>query len=116
MSDEYKSPSIELKRDEPNYPVIEVEAENTRLKDEMITLLKKRVDDLEREVNYLRGIITYHTEEKDPGSHAIAPPIINLKPRLRTMSEVARKLEARSLNAAVGKVSAEEINEEPKTA
>ncbi len=104
-------------REEPNYPVIEVGAENTRLKDEMIELLKKRVNDLEREVGYLQGIINYNKEERDVGSHAIAPPFVIIpKPRLRTMSEVVKKLEQRSLNAAIGKVSAEEVNEENKTA
>ena len=100
---------------EPNYPVIELQAENLRLKDELIETLKKRIDDLEREVKYLQGIISYHNDEKDVGSHAIAPPVLNLKPRLRTMSEVARKLEVRSLHASMGKLSAEDINEKTET-
>lgn len=103
--------------DEPIYPVIELQAENTKLKDDLIELLKKQVADLEKEVGYLRSAIAhkFDEDERDQGSHMIAPPIIINKPRVRTMSEVGRMLEARSINAANGKLSAEDINEQAKT-
>lgn len=99
--------------EEPNYPVIELQADNLKLRDELIETLKKRVDDLEREIGYLRGALAhkFDEDERDVGSHMIVPPTLNLKPRLRTMSEVARALENRSLNAATGKLSAEDVNE-----
>ncbi len=99
---------------EPNYPVIELEAENVRLKDELIDTLKKRVDDLTREVQYLRDLINWKKDETDQGSHMIAPPVINVKPRYRTVSEVAKALEARSLNAANARLSAEDIEKNAK--
>jgi hypothetical protein len=96
---------------EPNYPVIELQTENLRLKDELIGVLKRRVDDLERELEYLRNILRGEPEEADVGSNMIAPSF-PLKSRFRTMSEVAKALEARSLNASKGKLSAEDISNE----
>lgn len=102
--------------DEPIYPVIELQAENLKLKDELIETLKSRVIDLERENSYLRELVRYNKDEQDVGSHMIGPPTPpNNKPRIRTMSEVARILEAKSINAVTGKLSAEDINEDKTT-
>lgn len=103
--------------EEPNYPVIELQAENLRLKDELIDALKKRLDDLEREVQYLHNIINWRNGERDVGSNMIGPvgpPLPSLKPKIRTVSEIAKILETRSLNAISMAKSAEDINEKPK--
>lgn len=99
----------------PDYTVLELQAENEKLKMELIDALKVRIQDLEREVEYLKGLITWKQDEKDVGSHAIAPPFrFELKPRLRTMTEVAHLLEKRSINAAEAKLSAEDLPNDKK--
>lgn len=100
---------------EPNYPVIELQAENENLKDKLILSLEANIKHLEEEVTYLKGLISPVYQEKDVGSGAIAPP--NFKPRMviRTLSEAGALLERRSLNSSQFPVSAEDLkNEEIK--
>lgn len=81
--------------DEPNYKVIELEAENDKLKDEIIKMLKEKINGLEKELaEYVEIGVRTHIEERDPGSH-----MIDNSPRhvYRTMSEVATALEHQSL-------------------
>lgn len=86
---------------DPNYPIMELEAKLEESKDEVIKLQKVVIEKLQEEVNYLKGLLNWHKDEKDPGSHMIAPPVITgLKPRVRTTSEVSVLLERRSANAA----------------
>lgn len=96
---------------DPNYPVIELEAENSKLKDDLIETQKKHIVELENKVNYLESLILrkYNEEERDAGSHMIAPPVLANRPHIRTVSELASRLEMRSRNASEGKKSAEEI-------
>lgn len=91
---------------EPNYKVIELEAENERLKDELIILLKEKIEELQKQVIYLESLI--RPVERDAGSNMIAPPNFKQKPMVKTTSELATILERRSIKA--GQV-AEEVNE-----
>lgn len=104
----FRFPIIYKKDDGPNYKVIELQAENEKLKDELIESLREQVLDLRMQLErytarvYTKGQIV--DEEKDVGSHMI---VSSARPRVRTMSEVATLLEKRSLNAV-------SLKEEPK--
>lgn len=101
---------------EPNYKVIELQAENENLKDKLIASLEEHVKRLTEEVTYLKQLIAPRMfEERDVGSGAIAPP--NFKPRsvIRTLSEAGALLERKSLSLSQFPVSAEDLkNEEIK--
>ncbi len=99
---------------EPNYKIMELQNENEHLKDDLIKQQKDYIHKLESEISYLRELVIGKDNERDAGSHMIAPP--NFKPRqhIRTTSEVATLLEQRSLNAALATKSVEDINEENK--
>ncbi len=104
-----------IPKSEPNYPVLELQAENEKLRSDLIDAYKKRIFDLEAKVEYLEGLFLRKDDEKDVGSNMINPPLKNmelLKPRFRTMSEVARKLEERTRNIAEAKISAEDLKHE----
>ncbi len=79
---------------EPNYKVIELQAENDHLKDDIIRLLKEKIVELERELSkYKVENIIYEKEpEIDVSSHMIDP-----RPVLRTMSEISKILEQKSI-------------------
>jgi uncharacterized protein YehS (DUF1456 family) len=78
----------------PNYRVIELEAENNKLKDELIIVLRLKVDELERKLEVYNTPI--HEPEINPSSNMVAP---SHRPRIRTVSELSTVLENRSLNA-----------------
>ncbi len=96
--------------DDPNYPVIELEAKLEESKDTVIKLQRVIIQNLEKEVAYLRGLIKVEsgTNETDVGSNMIAPSDPP-KPRVRTTSEVSVMLERRSYNSANAVKSAEEV-------
>lgn len=82
---------------DPEYKVIELEAEKDNLKDEIILLQKKHIDDLEARLSkYESGVVHFEIrgEEKDVSSN-----MIDQRPVIRTTSEIARLLEQESLNA-----------------
>jgi predicted RNase H-like nuclease (RuvC/YqgF family) len=98
---------------DPNYKVIELQAENENLKDEIIKHLKMRVENLESELAYLKRIISANQpQERDVGSNAIAPPSFKVLPHIRTTSEINAMLERRSLSLKNLVVSAEDISDE----
>lgn len=97
-----------MSESDPNYRVIELEAENEHLKDDLIASLKERIKYLEIEVSTYARILQGKEVEINSGSNMIAP--IKQKPIIRTMSEVSHLLEARSLNAKNLPVSAEDLN------
>lgn len=91
----------------PNYPVIELEAKTELLKDKLILMLEEKVKRLEEELNVYKAqglVIKAPVEFELP-----VEGLITTRPRLRTMSEVGRELEKRSLNAI-------SLKEEPKNA
>ena len=97
------------KKLEPNYRVIELEAENNHLKDELIEELKDKIRVMKAQMEmFTNDLLLGKSVEEDYG------PISNLqvkaRPRLLTMSEVARTLE---LNSLKRKGKADEI-EKPK--
>lgn len=97
--------------EEPNYKVIELEAKNESLKDELIQALKSQVEDLKKEVQYWKEY-KFEEPEKDAGSHMIAPKNFRPKPIIKTVSELSTLLERKSLKLVDLPVSAEEIKDE----
>lgn len=99
---------------EPNYPIIELQAENENLKDKLIASLEDNVKNLQGEVAYLKSLLApdRFKDERHVGDNLVAPP--NFKPRtvIRTLSEAGALLERRSLNASQFPVSAEDLNNE----
>ncbi len=98
--------------EEINYKVIEVEAENIHVKDELIETQKKLIEFLEGKVKYLEGLLTEKYSETDAGSNMIAPPNFQVRPRMRTMTEVSSFLEERSRKIMDAPKSAEEVQNE----
>lgn len=106
----FKFPFIK-QDDVKSYKIMELEAKESKLKDELIEELRARIHDLEVLVDYLKigtpttGEIvypqtSYHQEVKT-------------KPRVRTMSEVSLILEERSrrkIGEGKGAKSAEDIS------
>lgn len=98
---------------EPNYKVIELQAENEHLKDKLIASLEVEIKRLNDEVNYLRALISPKKDvERHVGDNMIAPP--NFKPRsvIRTLSEAGALLERRSLSLSQFPLSAEDLKNE----
>lgn len=107
-------------KDVTDYKAIEAEAENVRLKDDLIESLKSEIRNLNLlvitlkemlagrrfEVNAIgdRAQVTYDPEEKK------ALKKFNSRPVIRTMSEASIELERRSLNAIGTPKNAEDIN------
>ncbi len=97
--------------EEPNYKVMELENDLVASKDELIKVQKALIENLQKEIIYLKGLIKPNDDERDVGSNMIAPPNFEPpKPRIRTVSEVSTMLERRSYNAANATKSAEEIS------
>lgn len=88
---------------DPNYPVIELEAKLELTKDKLIKLLEDKIVDLQLQLAAMAQKVPI-TEFELP-----VEGLITTRPRLRTMSEVGRELEKRSLNAI-------SLKEEPKNA
>lgn len=95
--------------EDPNYIVMELQNANEGLKDALIKRQNDLIDKLQEEIVYLKSLINWRKDETDVGSHAIAPPVQGLKPRVRTVSEVQVLLERRSANAANAFKSIEEV-------
>lgn len=102
----------------PDYKVIELQAENEHLKDKLIEQLEHRVYFLEQEltntnkllmdaVGKLHPVMT----EQDSGSNMIAPPNFVNRPRIRTTSELSALLETQSKKKVELPISAEDLNE-----
>ena len=86
----------------PNYKVIELEAEVSKTKDDLIQALQARVHDLEVLVEHLKAngtqvasIIPMQMENLG----GIEQPSIKNRRRITTISELKQELERRSLNA-----------------
>lgn len=97
---------------DPNYKVIELQAENENLKDKLIESLYTRISRLEEEVSYLKGLVSPKDIERDVGSNMIVPANFKIKPHIRTVSEISTILERKSLNSVELKKSAEDIKGE----
>lgn len=101
---------------EPNYKVIELQAENENLKDKLIASLEENIKKLNEEIVYLKALISQAlgspNVEKHVGDNMIAPP--NFKPRtvIRTLSEAGAILERKSLSLSQFPVSAEDLKNE----
>ena len=78
---------------EPNYKVLELQAENDNLKDEIIKMLKFEVYRLEKELTVFKN---QEVPERDVSSNMIAP-VEPPRKILRTMSEISTELEKRSI-------------------
>lgn len=79
---------------DPNYAIIELQAQNELLKDKVIALL-------EEEITRLKLVLNEKNKELGIDSQFELPVegLVVARPRLRTMTEVGRELEKRSLNA-----------------
>ena len=89
---------------DPNYPVIELEAKLELTKDKLIKLLEDKIVELELK---LADMISKVPVEKF--ELPVEGLVVPVRPRLRTMTEVGLELERRSLNAI-------SMKEEPKNA
>jgi hypothetical protein len=77
---------------DPNYKVIELEAENDNLKDQIIKLLHEKIDELEQKLAKYEIAIIESEPEKDTSSH-----MVDSRPVIRTISELSQMLEVDSL-------------------
>lgn len=92
----FKFRSAEVKTPEPNYKVLELQAENEYLKDKIIEKLEAEVSELKTKLKAIEAPLIMR-EEKDVGSHMISSGI-QTRPRIRTVSDLSNLLEQRSLN------------------
>lgn len=104
-----KFPIIEFNK-EAKYKVIALEAENNKLKDELIESLNERVIDLQITVKELRKLAEKEEEIVSDGRYAgvMDESIGKVRPKIRTVTEVATLLERKSLDRKKAS-SAEEV-------
>lgn len=91
----FKFPLI-MQKDQANYEVIELEAENTKLKDDLIEQLKSRIHDLEILLAHHQELKANLNPQEIPDKGFFLPFKWKGKPRIRTMTEAAQVLEDRS--------------------
>lgn len=82
-----------FQKDLSKYRVVQLEAENEKLKDELIDNLRSRVRDLEERARSLNPVTDSYFPTSDQ-------EVVKVRPVLRTMSEVADKLEQLSAKRA----------------
>lgn len=90
---------------DPNYPVIELEAKLELTKDKIIKLLEDKIVELQLQLAAMTQKVP--VSEFEVPVEGLVTPIT--RPRIRTMSEAALLLEKRSLNSV-------SLKEEPKNA
>lgn len=77
----------------PNYRIIELEAENENLKDQLIAQQKETIEALREEIRVLNINIENFRKPIESSPSEISAP----KPRISTMTQLARALEQASL-------------------
>jgi hypothetical protein len=87
---------VDINKD-PNYKVLELQAENENLKDKIIKLQREKIEELEKQLVEFRNRGIIYTQEKDVGSNMIASTEVPSRKILRTISEISQELEKRSI-------------------
>jgi len=80
-----------------DYRILQVEAENLKLKEDLIETLKAQVLDLQIQVKTLRDLLVSKPTPLESASVDAALLSSKIRPRIRTISEAAYKLESLSL-------------------
>lgn len=108
----FKFPFIK-QRQLPSYKTLELEAKMLETQSELVSSLKARIEDLERENKFLYSLLA--PSEKVNGNLNVPEPNIIYRPRIRTMSEVSQKLEALSINKLKQPKSVEDLDRNAKS-